>query len=244
MSLLSVESVSKRYRRGNREVVAVHDVSIAVEPGELAVVLGTRRSGRSTLLRLAAGLERPDRGRVTFGGADLAMRRDALGRRLCYCHTSFSTMEGQHVLDQVAAPLLAQRSSRRAARRTAQEVLDRVGAASCARLAPDELDGLERMRVAIARALAPQPALLVVDDPTAHASVLQGDPLLRLLRSLADEDGPAVLMSTADGMGVSGADRVVMLDEGRLRPEDDSPPSDGDSPPAEVVPLNARRAGA
>lgn len=243
MTLLSVEGVTKRYRRGSREVVALDEVSLVVEGGELAVVLGTRRSGRSTLLRLAAGMERPDRGRVVLAGTDLACCRDALGRRIGYCHGSFSTMQGERVLDHVAAPLLAQGGSRRAARQAAQEALQRVGAAECAKMAPDELDGEERTRVAIARGLAPRPVLLVIDDPTASSGALQSDPLLRLLRSLASADGPAVLMSTADAMSVSGADRIVMLDEGRLRPDEDSRPPEEGARPAEVVPLNARRAG-
>jgi ABC-type lipoprotein export system ATPase subunit len=237
MSLLSVERVGKRYRRGNREFVALRNVSMAVEPGELAVVLGTRRSGRSTLLRIAAGLERPDQGLVTFEGVDLTKSRGALGRRLCFCHVSFSPMEGDRALDHVAAPLLAQRMSRVAARQVAESALERAGVEHCAATPPDELDGPERIRVAIARGLAPGPSLLVVDDPTAHAGVLQRDPVLRLLRSLAGPAGPAVLMSTDDAMCISGADRVLLLDEGELRTE-------VDSPQAEVVPLNAHRIGA
>ena len=237
MSLLSVEGVSKRYRRGNREFVALREVSLSIEPGELVVVLGTRRSGRTTLLRVAAGIERPDEGLVLFEGADLSRHRDVLGRRLCYCHSSFSMMQGERVVDHVAAPLLAQRSSRREARRGAEAALEQTGARNCATMLPDELDGAERVRVAIARSLAPHPALLVIDDPIARAGVLQRDPLLRLLRSLPGADGPAVLMSTDDGMCVSGANRVLLLDEGELR-------SEVETPPADVVPLNARRVGA
>lgn len=237
MSLLSLENVGKRYRRGTREFVALRNVSMEIDRGEFAVVLGTRRSGRSTLLRIAAGLERPDEGAVRFDGSELARNRRVLGRDLCYCHGTFSTMEGDSVLDHVAAPLLAHRTSRTHARHAAQQALERVGAEHCGALLPDELDGLERMRVAIARGLTPEPRLLIVDDPTAHAGALQRDPILRLLQSLAGESDTAVLMSTDDAMCISGADRVLLLDEGELRPE-------VDSPQAEVVPLNARRMGA
>lgn len=237
MSLLSIEGVSKRYRRGSREFVALRGVSMVVGQGELVVVLGTRKSGRSTLLRIAAGLERPDQGSVRFDGADLGRSRRALGRRLCFCHTSFSAMEGDRVLDHVAAPLLAQGASLGEARNAAERALERAAAKNCAALAPDELDGAECVRVAIARALAPRPSLLVIDDPTAHAGVLQRDAILRLLRSLAGQDGPSVLMSTDDATCISGADRVMLLDEGELR-------SEVEAPQAEVVPLNAHRIGA
>lgn len=237
MSLLSVEGVSKRFRRGGREIVALRDISMTLGPGELAVVLGTRRSGRSTLLRIAAGLERPDEGTVEFEGADLARARLALGRRICFCHRSFSSMEGDRVVEHVAAPLLAQGAQRSAAREAAERALEIAGVSHCASLPPEDLDGLERMRVAIARGLVPGPRLLVVDDPTAQAGPLQRDPILRLIRTLADDHDTAVLMSTDDAMCVSGADRVLLLDEGELRPE-------AETPPAEIVPLNTRRIGA
>ncbi|HEX4436441.1 MAG TPA: ATP-binding cassette domain-containing protein [Solirubrobacteraceae bacterium] len=237
MSLLSVEGVSKRFRRGGREIVALRSISMSLEAGELTVVLGTRRSGRSTLLRIAAGLERPDEGRVEFEGADLTRARLALGRRVCFCHGSFSSMEGDRVVDHVAAPLLAQGVQRAAARQAAEQALEIAGVAHCASLPPEDLDGLERMRVAIARGLVPGPRLLVVDDPTAQAGPLQRDPILRLIRTLADDHDTAVLMSTDDAMCVSGADRVLLLDEGELRPE-------AETPPAEIVPLNTRRIGA
>jgi ABC-type lipoprotein export system ATPase subunit len=237
VSLLSIEGVTKRYRRGTRERLALRGVTMSVESSELVVVLGSRRSGRSTLMRIAAGLERPDDGRVTFAGTDLAADGGAVGRRLCYCLSSFSSMEGDRVLDHVAAPLLARRASFGAARERAMRALERVEAEHLAPLTPNELDGAERVWVAIARALAHAPQMLVIDDPTAHAGPLQRDPLLRLLRTLPGQDGPSVLMCTDDGMSVSGADRVLTLEDGELR-------SAVESPRAEVVPLNARRVGA
>lgn len=237
MSLLGVERVSKRYRRGRREFVALREVSLEVDRGELVVVLGTRRSGRSTLMRVAAGLERPDEGLVRFRGNDLARTRGALGRRLCFCHAAFSAMEGDCALDHVASPLLAQGSSLGEARDTAERMLHRVAAEHCASMHPDELDGGERMRVAIARALTCGPDLIVVDDPIAGAGVMQGDPLLGLLQSLTAEEGPGVLMCTDDAMCVSGAKRVLLLDQGELRAQTQKEP-------AEVVSLDARRAGA
>jgi len=231
-----MERVSKRYRRGSREFVALREVCMTIERGELVVVLGTRKSGRSTLLRIAAGLERPDHGIVRFEDAELSRDWPVLGRQICYCHASFSGMEGDRVLDHVAAPLLAQRASPDQARRAAERALERASVKHCAAMAPEELDGAERVRVAIARALAPGPSMLVIDDPTACAGVLQGDGILRLLRSLAGREGPAVLMSTDDATCIAGADRVLSLDEGKLRCE-------VEPPGAEVVPLRAHRMG-
>ena len=248
MPLLAVEQVTKRYVRGRRERVALKDVSFGLQAGELAVVLGERRSGRSTLMRIAAGIERPDEGRVLFDGADLASAgRRALGRTLGFCMPSFSTMEGDLVLDHVAAPLLAQGMTRASARTIAAGALERAGAADCATALPDELDTLERMRVAIARGLAPRPKLLVIDDPTTHKGSVRRDPVLRLLNDIVEE-GPSVLMSTDDGLSISGARRVFVLEGGMLRSQlepQTSPTSPPPAPdPATVVSLDTRRASA
>lgn len=229
MSLLSLHDVSKRYRRGRREYVALDGVSLSVEGGELVAVLGTCKSGRSTLLRIAAGLERPDEGRVCFQGADLLPSDRVIGRRLAYCRMSFSELEGDVVLDHVAAGLLAQDMTAVEAARVADRALARAGVPECARMRPYELEAAESVRVAIARALTSSPALLVIDDPTAAVGPLQSDPVLRLLRSLADE-GVAVLMSTSDATCLSGADRALSLDQGKLRGEPDPPQ-------AEIVPF-------
>lgn len=229
MSLLAVQEVSKRYRRGRREYVALNGVSLSVEGGELVVVLGMRNSGRSTLLRIAAGLERPDQGRVRFQGADLLTSDAVIGRRLAYCRMAFSELEGDVVLDHVAAGLLAQDMTAVEAARVAARALARAGVSACARMRPYELEPAEFVRVAIARALTSSPVLLVIDEPTAAVGPLQSDPILRLLRSLADE-GVAVLMSTSDATCLSGADRALSLDQGELRGE-------FDPPEAEVMPF-------
>jgi len=230
MSLLSIEHATKRYRRGRLERVAVRDISLNLEIGELIAVWGPRRSGRSTLLRLASGVESPEEGTVWFEGRDLArFRNNVLGRRIGYCQMSVSTSQSGLVVERVAAGLLAQRASPTQARRRAQEMLIRVGAESCARLDCHELEGAETTRVAIASALATAPVLLVIDEPTNGVDALERDPLLGLLRSIADE-GVAVLMSATDSQGLAGVDRALAIDSGELR---------GDTTPAQaaVVPL-------
>ena len=237
MSLLSVEHVTKRYRRGRLERIAVRDVSLDIESGELVAVWGARRSGRSTLLRIAAGIEPPEDGRVVFEGRDLARSRNGvLGRRLGYCQTSFSAAGHGLVVEHVAAGLLAQRASPKDARRRGQELLFRVGADHCSGLECHELDGAELVRVAIATALITSPTLLVIDEPGSGVELLERDPLLALLRSITNE-GTAVLMSTGDAQGLSGVDRALSIDNGELR---------GELAPmqAHVVPLRRAESGA
>jgi putative ABC transport system ATP-binding protein len=237
MSLLSVEGVTKRYRRGRLERVAIRDVSLDLEQGELVAVWGPRFSGRSTLLRIAAGIESPEEGTVTFEGRDLTrIRNRVLGRRIGYCHTAAASAQHGQVIEHVAAGLLAQRALPRQARRRGQELLFRVGAEHCARLECHELAATEVVRVAIASALVTAPALLVIDEPTSGVDLLERDPLLALLRSIANE-GTAVLMSTGDAQGLSGVDRALSIDAGELRGE--LKPS-----AADIVPLRRADSGA
>ncbi len=237
MSLLSIEHATKRYRRGRLERVAIKDVCLELDPGELVAVWGARRSGRSTLLRVAAGIESPEEGTVSFEGRDLARWRNrVLGRRIGYCQTCSSSTDSGLVVDHIAAGLLAQRASPTEARRRAYEMLVRVGVERCGQLECHELDGAEIASVAIAGALITAPALLVIDEPTNGVDLLERDPLLGLLRSIANE-GTAVLMTTGEAQGLSGVDRALSLDNGELR---------GESTPAQahVVPLRRAESGA
>jgi ABC-type multidrug transport system ATPase subunit len=215
MSLLSVEHVVKRYGVGAQQRVALRDVSFELDAGELVAVRGRRRSGRSTLLRIAAGLEPPDSGVVRLEGTPLSERGSRALDEVCYCRKTFRASEGRLVLDQLVLGQLSRGVRASQARTRASEALRRVGAERCNALRPCELDGTERVRVAVARALVREPKLLVIDEPTLGIDLLDRDGVLQLLRSLADE-GIAVLTSTADTMGLADADRALALSDGEL----------------------------
>jgi ABC-type lipoprotein export system ATPase subunit len=234
MSLLELESVAKRYREAQLERVALRDVSFQLDSGELAMVWGRRGSGRSTLLRIAAGIEAPDEGVVRFDGRDLADRGDdVLGSGIGYCHKLLGS-GSQPALEVVMVPLLAAGVSASRARSRAREALERVGASACATLCSSALDTAEAVRLALARVLAHEPRLVVLDDPIQGVDLLERDGILALLRSLTG-DGVAVLAGTTEATGLSGADRVLTLMEGELR----------GPPPQELAPVLAlhRHAG-
>lgn len=218
MSLLSLEDVTKRYRRGRREHMGLSGLSMTVECEELVVVIGPRQSGRSTLARVASGVEGVDEGSVTFEGRDLRASRRLVGRRIVLCSGSFSSLAGETVLDHVATALLARHSSLSRARRVAAEMLAKVDAAGCSSMRPSELDQAERVRVSIARALVAEPRMIVLDDPTRGLGMFDSDSLLRLLRSIVDS-GVSVLVCSDDTACLAGSDRALMLDAGRLRGE-------------------------
>lgn len=222
MALLVLDGVSKRFvqgRHGVRERVALHDVSLELEVGELVAVLGPRRCGRTTLLQVAAGIEQPSAGSVRFDGADLT-RASMLGIQggIGYCTARFTDVLGDSVLEQIAAPLLAGSATVLSAQARAHEVLRRVDAAHCAELDPRALSPEEAVRVAIARAIAVEPRLLLVDEPVLGVQLTERDAILALLRSIATA-GAAVLMSVDSATELAGADRIVSLHAGELRGE-------------------------
>lgn len=217
MSLLELEQVGKSYSRGL--YVALDDLSLVIDSGEMVVVLGERHSGRSTLLRVAAGVEAPSEGVVRFDGRDLAARGgEMLGGGISYCRRGFLLYRGPTVLDQLMASQFARRVPQSTALPRAWKALERVNATGYAPQTATELKVEETVRVAVARALTSDPRLLVVDEPTIGLDPLERDHILRLLRSLAD-DGIAILASAGDGTGLLGADRVLSLRNGKLHGE-------------------------
>lgn len=214
MSLLELESVGKRYGRLDRRIV-LRDVSLSVDSGEVVVIWGMRRSGRSTLLRIAAGIETPDTGTVRFDGLDLRARPGAtLGDGIGYCRRTFADREGRLLLDQLTGGLIARGVAMTVAARRAHESLERAGIGSCARCRPQELDGSDAVCATIARALTLSPRLLIIDEPTIGVDLLARDRVLTLLHSLA-QDGVAILATTGESTSLSGA-RALTLSEGEL----------------------------
>jgi ABC-type lipoprotein export system ATPase subunit len=220
MTLLSLAGVTKRYARGYREVEALTNVELDVEAGDFVAIWGGSRSGKTTLLRVAAGIEAPDGGRVAFDGEDLAaLSRQARARLLltdvgCVWQTGRIT-RGLSVLDHVALPRFKQRSHAQA-RREAHDVLERVGVPQAGTTRWHELTDGERTRVALAHALIRAPRLLLADEPTANLNMIEREQVLGVLRSVAEEAGVAIVMTAPDAPNLLQSHRLMSLDDGRL----------------------------
>jgi ABC-type multidrug transport system ATPase subunit len=213
-------------------VTALSDVSFEVTAGELVVVWGPARSGRTTLLEVAAGLRKPDSGTVMF--ADRSPRA-SLGR-----HEGFAVVPSTEallgaeklVIDQVAFPALRVMSRWRA-QSAADAALRRCGVEDLGQTPMSALSHAERIRVVLARALVREPRLVLMDEPTAGLSHTEAERFLKLVQSLV-RDGVAVLMTDdAEGSALVPGARVLTMQRGTLRGA--SP-----SPPAEVIPLERR----
>jgi len=213
--LFALEHATKCFTSGQRETLALRDISLELRAGEYVAIYGLRRSGRTTLLRVAAGILPLDAGVVRLEGRDLAERTgEALGVEIGYCSAVFDPSHGGSVVDHVALALLARGVGRRRARAQAEEALERAGASDCAHLDPRDLHVDELVRAGIARALVTAPRLLLLDEPTNGVDVHERDAIVALLRTLADS-GTAILMTV--GEALAGPDRMLALDRGQLR---------------------------
>lgn len=217
-TLLTLEAVSKSYRRGPHELRVLSELSLEMQAGEFHVVWGKRGAGKTTLLKIAAGLEACDRGSVSFAGMDLACISEAEHAQLMREQIAWIRSSGPHsdlaMLDYVALPLLPVCGHRRAYA-AARDALTRVGIGECAQQHWRSLSDRERALVGIARGIARRPSLLLVDDPAANLDVLDREQLVALLRDLAD-GGVGVLMTGPEMNEMMAADRIGLLSGGRL----------------------------
>jgi len=217
MTLLALERVRKSHWRGRHEIVVLDDVSLEVEAGELVAIFGQRAAGKTTLLRIAAGIEAPDAGVVRFAGCELGAGRL---RRLNGIHARIGWVGRQgpfamRMLDHVALPLLRAVAADEAERR-ATRALRRVGAGELAGARWHELSDAERTLVTIAHAIVREPALLLADDPTSGLGLEERETVLGLLRSIAEERAMAVLATVPEIPDALRSHRVMSLSAGEL----------------------------
>jgi predicted ABC-type transport system involved in lysophospholipase L1 biosynthesis ATPase subunit len=221
-TLLSIENVSKVYLDGEEELVVLDRVSFELPVGAQVGLLGAPRSGKSTLLRVAAGIERPDRGSVRLEGSDLVRLRGAARARLLRRTIGYIAMSdwrpvsGECVLDHVAIALGSDGFTPREARRKAVRVLERVELGAARRQASVGSLGIcERTHLALARALVREPRLLVVDEPAIMPSVAECERFNELLRNVAQERSLALLAASAELAALQGL-QLMYLSDGEL----------------------------
>jgi ABC-type lipoprotein export system ATPase subunit len=211
---LSVEGVWKGYSRGARWTEVLENVSFDVEGREVAAVVGSRLAGKTTLLKIAAGIEAPDRGSVSLEGRELTDLSERLRTRLLGHEIVWIDRVGPGLDVKISRfvgwPLVLHGRGRREAERTAARALERVDASECAGRTWGELSDSQRVAVGLARAFAGSPRLVVLDDLLDGLGGRATEETSDLLRSLVEESEPrcAVLMSASDMESAMYADRV------------------------------------
>jgi putative ABC transport system ATP-binding protein len=229
MSFLELRKVSKRYGEGDAEVLAVRDVDLSVEEGELVAVMGPSGSGKSSLLSIAGTLEDPTNGEVIVGGALVsAMSRNEKARlrrrTIGFVFQDFNLLAGLTAAENVSLPLELDGTPAKKAGAAAMTALESLDVAHRASRYPDQLSGGERQRVAIARAIVGDRRLLLADEPSGALDSLNGDAVMRLILS-ACKRGVSAVVVTHDARLGSWADRVVFIRDGQVVDQTSPPPS-------------------
>ncbi len=223
MPFITVTALNKRYRVGAQDIHVLRDLELSVEPGEMVAVMGASGVGKSTLLHLLGGLDRPDSGTVVVDGRDLAtlsdealvgFRNQRVGFVFQFHHLlpEFSALENAEMPMRIARRPLAE------ARSTARGLLEAVGLGGRLDHRPSMLSGGEQQRVAVARALVMQPALILADEPTGDLDERTGDSLNALVRQMHRERGLTSVIATHNPRLAAACDRVLRLEGGALIP--------------------------
>jgi putative ABC transport system ATP-binding protein len=219
---IRAENVCRHYRMGEALIRAVDGISIQIGAGEFVALLGTSGSGKSSLLNLIAGLDRPTSGTVIVQKSDLAkLSRDELAKyRL---HTvgmvfqSFNLIPSMSVLENVELPLRFAEVDRGEREGLARAALDRVGLSARLQHRPTELSGGEQQRASLARALINRPQFLLADEPTGNLDSKTGTEIMNFIREFNQTLGMTVIMVTHERpLAERYANRMIFLADGKL----------------------------
>jgi putative ABC transport system ATP-binding protein len=222
--ILEAHDLVKRYPLGEGSVEALRGVSLSVAKGEFVAIMGSSGSGKSTMLHLLGGLDRPTSGSVVIDGINISQLGDeeaTLTRRAKtgFVFQFFNLISMLNVAENVALPFLIAGDSMAAHRQRVDALLELVGLTAKAGSRPDQLSAGEQQRVALARALATEPAILLADEPTGNLDYVTGSEILELLWDSCDRLGQTIVLVTHDARAAAYADRVLVVRDGTIRDE-------------------------
>jgi len=217
-----VTDLTKTYGSGPAAVTALDGVSLGVRRGEFTAIMGPSGSGKSTLMHIMAGLDSPTTGRVWIGDEEITGMGDAAltlirRRRVGFVFQAFNLVPTLDVEANVTFPFeLDGRRPNTTERAWIDSLIDSLGLRPRLRHRPAELSGGQQQRVAIARALGARPALVFADEPTGNLDSRTSREVLALLATAAAEYGQGIVMVTHDPVAASHADRIVVVNDGRI----------------------------
>lgn len=216
------EAVCRHYRMGETVIRAVDGISLSVRHGEFVALLGSSGSGKSSLLNLIAGLDRPSSGAIVVDGRNLAeLSREELAQHRRHTvgmvFQSFNLISSMNLIENVSLPLRFAEVERRQREKIARQALERVGLSARLRHRPVEVSGGEQQRTALARALINRPQLLLADEPTGNLDSRTGAQILELMREFNESWGMTIVMVTHErALAERYAKRLIFLADGKL----------------------------
>lgn len=221
MPILELKKISKKYRVGREIITALDGVDLAVEQGEFIAILGTSGCGKTTLLNIAAGLERPTRGDVVFRGVTISKlkeKKTVMFRRkqMGFIFQSYNLLPALTAQENVALPLIFDgvRPQERTLR--AVQMLKQVGLLERRKHKPAEMSGGQQQRVSIARALINNPRIIFADEPTGNLDTRTTMDIMSQLQQAVKENGQTLVMVTHDQEVAAFADRIIFMVDGKI----------------------------
>jgi lipoprotein-releasing system ATP-binding protein len=219
---LELRGIRRAFKQAGTELMVLNGIDLVLRPGEIVALVGPSGAGKSTMLHIAGLLEHPDGGAVLIGGEDCARlndeRRTLLRRsEIGFVYQFHHLLPEFSALENVMLPQMIAEMPRRRAQDKAAGLLDRVGLAPRVGHRPARLSGGEQQRVAIARALANDPKILLADEPTGNLDHATGESVLNTLLELVRNTGLAALIATHNLDLARQLDRIVALEDGRLK---------------------------
>ena len=223
-TVLQCRGVARRFREGGSVLEVLAGVDLEVQAAERVAIVGASGSGKTTLLQIMGGLDDPDDGEVfvdgrpMHGGNELS-KGDLRNRYIGFVYQFHHLLPEFTAAENVAMPLLIRREAKPEALEKAAQLLGRVGLGERLTHKPGELSGGERQRAAVARALITRPQLVLADEPTGNLDAGNGEHVLSLMLELNDELHTSLVIVTHDHTIAARMDRVLVLEDGKLRSE-------------------------
>ena len=222
--MIELENVTKVYRMGNVKVGALQGVSLSIQQGEMAAIMGPSGSGKSTLMNVIGCLDLPTSGLYLLEGQDVGrLGDDSLAeirnRKIGFVFQTYNLLPRLTALANVQLPLLY--GNGKFGRKRSLEALEKVGLGDRAHHRPAELSGGEQQRVGIARALAKSPSILLADEPTGNLDSRSSAEIISILQQLNQEEGITVIIVTHEPGIAAHTQRIITTLDGRV--VDDSP---------------------
>jgi len=219
--LVEITNLSKIYHTPHQEILALDDVSLTIERGEIFGIIGLSGAGKSTLIRCINMLEKPTQGTIIVDGQDITtLKKKELRlarQKIGMIFQQFNLLSSRNVFDNIMFPLEIARTPLDQARRRVNELLDLVGIADKAHVYPDQLSGGQKQRVGIARALANYPKLLLSDEATSALDPQTTRSILKLLKDINSQLNLTILLITHDMNVIKQVcDRVAVISDAKI----------------------------
>ena len=219
MAILSTTNLKKIYGDGENAVHALDGVTLSIEPGEFAAVVGTSGSGKSTLLHMLGGLDRPTSGSVTVDGKDIfSLKDEALTifrrRKIGFVFQNYNLVPVLNVYDNIVLPI--QLDGNEPDTTYINNIIETLGLSEKLSNLPNNLSGGQQQRVAIARAIASKPAIILADEPTGNLDSKTSQDVLGLLKLTSQKFAQTIVMITHNEEIAQLADRIIRIEDGKI----------------------------